>query len=1261
MKKQPEEDNSPIEKWEKKIDLLEKKLHETTLELEKKNRELEIEAALDKVTVVAMSMKQPDDLLNICEVLFMELQALGFIELRNSMINIHNDADKTFVNYDYSDAIGKSINHLAYNIHPVIENQVSQIRSADDAFSETIFSGNDLKEWKKFRKRIGEKDDPRINKSTALYYYFYSIGKGAIGISAFSPVIDEKLEVLKRFRNVFSLSYQRYIDIALAEAQAKEARIETALERVRSVAMAMRKPEELAGISETLFTALKALGFADLRNTEIIINNNAKESIVSYYYSDYGITGIIEVFYNNNPIVKAWVTELRKANNAFAEVIIPENEMATWRAYREEIGYLPDPKLNEATSVYYYSYSIGLGALSISSFKPVAADQIKILEQFRNVFNLSYQRYADIALAEAQAKEARIEAALERVRSKAMSMMQPADMLEVCTVISNQLELLGVKEIRNIQTAIFNEEKSTYFNYEFYTKHNKTIITETDYKNHPVQREFADQMLKGAGEVFIYAFKGNEVKDWIAYQKTTNVFIDSFLEQATALCYYWNSLGSVALGMSTYILLNKEEIELFKRFKNVFELAYQRYSDIALAEAQAREAQIEASLERVRGRAMAMHNSEDLSATVNVFFKELKTLGIIPIRCGVGQVDEASHTTSLTTTTYSQQGDTFQIIGKLKQEGHPVLEGIYDHWKLQQEYFPVLSGDDIKAYYEVTQGQIAYPEYSTNVTQYGNQFPFKEGFVFAWTENELTEEERKVFRRFSSVLSLTYRRFSDLKEAEAQTREAQIQLALERVRARTMAMQHSDELQDAAIVLFQQIKSLGVETGSCGFNIWDKDEEAATVWMSSPEGGLQAPFKLVHTESEIYKDVYEVARSRKDFLVKEVSGDTLKKHFDYLLTVPGIGSVIKKLRETGYSFPESMIYHFAFFNQGYLSFHLHESRPETHDIFKRFANVFQQTYTRFLDLQKAEAQAREAKIEVALERVRASTMAMQKSTELADASRVLFGQMISLVPNLWSCGFVLCDKNKTVDEWWLSGGNGYMPDLVLPNVGDATHANIYKAWLQGASYHEEVVEGEALQQHYHWLMTIPVAKAAFEAQAASGIPKPVWQQLSCAYFTQGYLVVITETPCHEADILKRFAKVFEQTYTRFLDLQKAEAQAREAQIEAALERVRSKAMSMYKSEDLHAAVAIVFEELEKLDLGVLRCGISVLNKQRRCGKIWLISTDGDKAVKVTGDESFDIHPLLHGAFEAWLKQEDFYYVLEGEDLVNYYKAVQNAA
>ena len=73
-------------------------------------------------------------------------------------------------------------------------------------------------------------------------------------------------------------------------------------------------------------------------------------------------------------------------------------------------------------------------------------------------------------------------------------------------------------------------------------------------------------------------------------------------------------------------------------------------------------------------------------------------------------------------------------------------------------------------------------------------------------------------------------------------------------------------------------------------------------------------------------------------------------------------------------------------------------------------------------------------------------------------------------------------------------------------------------------------------------------------------------------------------PIPEAhDIFKRFSREFEQTYTRFLDLQKAEKQVREAQIEAALERVRSRTMAMHASADLSAVVYEMFTELVRLD------------------------------------------------------------------------------
>ncbi|HVT85526.1 MAG TPA: hypothetical protein VHD35_09995, partial [Chitinophagaceae bacterium] len=557
---------------------LQKRNAELKKQLDQKKHELKIEAALEKVRVVAMRMNKPDDLLKVSETLYKQFVLLGFSEMRNAMINIHNDADRSFINYDYSDEIGKSTNHLTYNIHPLVEKQIKKIRRAKDAFSETYFTGKDLTEWKKFRKRIGEKDDPRISKSKGLYYYFYSIGIGAIGISTFSPISKEKKILLKRFRNVFNLAYQRYVDIANAEAQAKEARIETALERVRAVAMAMHQPSDLSGISETIFKELKSLGFTDLRNTEIVINNNDKETITSYYYSDYGITGVIGVDYKTNPIVKGWAEHLKKSSDAFAEIIIPEKEIKQWRKYREKLGYQPDPKLNKAKTVYHYSYSIGLGGLSISSFKIVSTEQIEILRRFRNVFQLSYQRYTDIALAEAQAREAEIELALERVRAKTMAMQKSDELLETTLVLFQQFKALGATTAQ-VSICIFDEEVK--MGEMFVTLNGKKIdrsfIMELDkevFVMSKVKRAFLDHQKN-----FSVAVTGKELQN---YNRWRNLFVGkkSYDESDAVRKQSWNvnavffSGGVMAISSETPA--SDEAIKLLERFAKVFDLTFTR-------------------------------------------------------------------------------------------------------------------------------------------------------------------------------------------------------------------------------------------------------------------------------------------------------------------------------------------------------------------------------------------------------------------------------------------------------------------------------------------------------------------------------------------------------------------------------------------------------------------------------------------------------------------------------------------------------------
>ena len=105
-------------------------------------------------------------------------------------------------------------------------------------------------------------------------------------------------------------------------------------------------------------------------------------------------------------------------------------------------------------------------------------------------------------------------------------------------------------------------------------------------------------------------------------------------------------------------------------------------------------------------------------------------------------------------------------------EGHPVLEGIFESWILQHEYHPVLRGNEIKEYYQLIRPQISFPEYPNDAVQFGYFFPFPEGGVYAWTEKELAEDDLKIYRRFTSVLSLTYQRYKDLKDAEFRTKEA---------------------------------------------------------------------------------------------------------------------------------------------------------------------------------------------------------------------------------------------------------------------------------------------------------------------------------------------------------------------------------------------------------------------------------------------------------------------------------------------------------
>ncbi|MEI9955678.1 MAG: hypothetical protein WDM90_05060 [Ferruginibacter sp.] len=144
----------------------------------------------------------------------------------------------------------------------------------------------------------------------------------------------------------------------------------------------------------------------------------------------------------------------------------------------------------------------------------------------------------------------------------------------------------------------------------------------------------------------------------------------------------------------------QETIKTLERFAAVFDGTYTRFLDLEKAEVQAREATIEAALEKVRGKAMAMHNSNDLSAAASMVFTELRKLGISPIRCGVGLLNKESRKAQLYSATSGEHEDNLSLVGWIMLTNHPVAEKIYDTWLKNEDYYPELSGEQLKSYYE---------------------------------------------------------------------------------------------------------------------------------------------------------------------------------------------------------------------------------------------------------------------------------------------------------------------------------------------------------------------------------------------------------------------------------------------------------------------------------------------------------------------------------------------------------------------------------
>jgi len=963
-------------------------------------REAQIEGALERVRTRTMAMHRSDELAETALVLYKQFSLLGNIPDRMSIGIFKEDTRK--LELWPTDQSGSKLNKKfagSWERSPIMIKIYKAWKAKDNSHVADL-SGQDLKEWLKFIREEVKLfvDDTHIKGRRVQQAAFFS--HGFLLITTNEPIADEIMQLLIRFAGVFSQTYTRFLDLQKAEAQAHEARIETALERVRSRSMAMHESTELSAIAYLLFKQLKTLGF-ELRWCWFSIFDEEFQGITSWYTDvdgNFNSTPIKQKFKNFKDVNLVYMAY--KSNQSYhlneikgQALVKYVKELGEDSEFKKGISY-PIFQKNVNGCLYQTQAFFKNGYIGYSSFEPRNNDNLTYFCRFAKVFEQTYTRFLDLQKAEAQAREAQIEAALEKVRSQSLAMHTTAEMQQVANAVYDQLHELGIKMDAVGMSGVI-EAKQDYDVWIGGAPMGKALRIPYN-EDTKVQRDY-NKAIKDRADLFARSYKGKVKEEYINHLLTHGEFPKVLKKKmvtstafSTSIAFAKNS--GIQIARYTNEPYTAEENELLKRFARVFEQAYIRFMDLQKAEAQAREAQIEGALERIRSKTMAMHNSDDMEEIVISLFDEVLKLGLDKsIRCGIGILEghEGMETRSI---NLNSDGTLDLKTGMLNMSIHPMLVGLKKAWKNGKKgYSYEYTAKDVRKYYEALNKEPEYPFNADLKTlpkrEFHKSFFYSSGIIFAFSETPISEESSKILARFAAVFGQTYQRFLDLQKAEERAKDAVKQASLDRVRGQIASMRSAEDLERITPLVFNELTTLGIPFIRCGVFIIEESNKTVQAFLSAPDGrslgAMQIPFDAEKNTAET------VAHWRK--------GEVYRTHWDkrqfleFMQTMIDMGQVNNNKEYQGAEEPpESLHLHFVPFRQGMLYVGSEASLTvEQIELVQSLADAFAIAYARYEDFDKLE-KAKE-RVETALSELKTTQNQLVQSEKMASLGELTAG------------------------------------------------------------------------------------------------------------------------------------------------------------------------------------------------------------------------------------------------------------------------------
>ncbi len=401
---------------------------------------------------------------------------------------------------------------------------------------------------------------------------------------------------------------------------------------------------------------------------------------------------------------------------------------------------------------------------------------------------------------------------------------------------------------------------------------------------------------------------------------------------------------------------------------------------------------VEASLERVRAKALAMEHSSDLEITIAAVLLELDKTGLASDYSGIGLIDDKNQRADFWTS--SMMGGVIEKLfkGGISLKDHPFLKEMLHSWEKQQHFTYLLKGEDYLNYYQLFENKgIELPgfvsESTANAIQYCYTAMFHSGAITIFRKKPLEDGNMQVLQRFADVFNLAYTRYLDLKNAEGNARKELKQASLNRVRGEIASMRAPEDLPRITPIIWKELTLLGVPFIRCGVFIVDKEQQALQSFLSSPEGESLSVFMLPTDAHEIAGKVID-HWSKKAVFIQHWSQQEFVSFMNAMIDQGRIRS--EKAYLGGANAPESLDLHFFPFNQGML--YVGSTSPLSEEDFetvRSLTEAFSIAYARYEDFIQLEAAKN--KMELTLNELKSTQSQLIQAEKMASLGELTAG------------------------------------------------------------------------------------------------------------------------------------------------------------------------------------------------------------------------------------------------------------------------------